>query len=33
MYFIANVADDKSSSGSCSGSMLIKSVKVWQAPA
>ena len=33
MYFIANVADDKVGSGSCSGSMLIKSVMVWQPPA
>ena len=33
MYFIANVADDKPGAGSCTGSMLIKSVKVWQPPA
>ena len=33
MYFIANLADDKSGAGSCTGSMLIKSVKVWQPPA
>lgn len=30
MYLIANVADTSSSVGSCSGTMLIKSVKVWQ---
>jgi beta-glucanase (GH16 family) len=30
MYFIANVADDKASPGSCTGTMIIKSVKVWQ---
>jgi len=30
MYFIANLADDNTSAGSCSGSLLIKSVEVWQ---
>lgn len=30
MYFIANVADDNVSPGSCTGTMIIKSVKVWQ---
>jgi beta-glucanase (GH16 family) len=30
MYFIANVADDDASPGSCTGTMIIKSVKVWQ---
>ena len=32
MYFIANLADDVGGPGSCSGTMLIKSVKVWQPP-
>jgi beta-glucanase (GH16 family) len=30
MYLIANVADTNSRPGTCSGTMLIKSVKVWQ---
>jgi beta-glucanase (GH16 family) len=30
MYLIANVADDNTGPGSCSGSLDIKSVKVWQ---
>ncbi len=30
MYLIANLADDDTSPGSCSGSLLIKSVEVWQ---
>lgn len=30
MYFIANLADDNTSPGACSGSLLIKSVQVWQ---
>jgi beta-glucanase (GH16 family) len=30
MYLIANLADDNADPGSCSGSLLIKSVKVWQ---
>jgi len=30
MYFIANLADDDTSPGTCSGSLLIKSVQVWQ---
>jgi beta-glucanase (GH16 family) len=30
MYFIANVADDDVSPGGCTGTMIIKSVKVWQ---
>jgi beta-glucanase (GH16 family) len=30
MYLIANLADDSAAPGSCSGSMLIKSIKVWQ---
>jgi beta-glucanase (GH16 family) len=30
MYFIANLADDDTSPGSCSGSLLVKSVEVWQ---
>jgi hypothetical protein len=29
MYFIANVADDVSGPGSCSGTMLVQSVKIW----
>jgi beta-glucanase (GH16 family) len=29
MYFIANIADDASGPGSCSGTMLVKSVKIW----
>ena len=33
MYFIANLAVDDASPGGCSGSLLIKSVKVWQPPA
>ena len=33
MYFIANLADDNTSPGGCSGSLLIKSVEVWQQPA
>jgi beta-glucanase (GH16 family) len=32
MYLIANLADDNTSPGTCSGSLLIKSVKVWQPP-
>ena len=30
MYFIANVADDDASPGGCTGTMIVKSVKVWQ---
>jgi beta-glucanase (GH16 family) len=30
MYLIANLADTNSRPGNCSGTMLIKSVKVWQ---
>jgi beta-glucanase (GH16 family) len=30
MYLIANLADDSLTPGSCSGSMVIKSIKVWQ---
>jgi beta-glucanase (GH16 family) len=30
MYFIANVADDDAGPGGCTGTMMIKSVKVWQ---
>jgi beta-glucanase (GH16 family) len=30
MYLIANLADDVTSPGGCSGSLLIKSVRVWQ---
>lgn len=30
MYFIANVADDSTATGACSGTMQIQSVKVWQ---
>jgi beta-glucanase (GH16 family) len=30
MYFIANVADDDAGPGGCTGTMIIKSVKVWQ---
>lgn len=30
MYLIANLADDDTGVGSCSGSLLIKSVEVWQ---
>lgn len=30
MYLVANLADDSVSPGACSGTMLIKSVKVWQ---
>jgi beta-glucanase (GH16 family) len=33
MYFIANLADDDASPGGCSGSLLVKSVEVWQQPA
>lgn len=29
MYFIANVADDVSGPGSCTGTMLVQSVKIW----
>lgn len=32
MYLIANLAVDDATAGGCSGSMLIKSVKVWQPP-
>lgn len=32
MYLIANLAVDDASPGGCSGSLLIKSVKVWQPP-
>jgi beta-glucanase (GH16 family) len=32
MYFIANLAVDNASTGGCSGSLLIKSVKIWQPP-
>src|ERR1700722_8804737 len=32
MYFIANLADDVAGTGTCSGTLLIKSVKVWQPP-
>lgn len=32
MYLIANLAVDNASPGGCSGSLLIKSVKVWQPP-
>lgn len=30
MYLIMNVADTSTAAGTCSGSMLIKAVKVWQ---
>ena len=30
MYFIANVAVDDTSPGGCAGTMILKSVKVWQ---
>jgi beta-glucanase (GH16 family) len=30
MYIVANVADTSTAANSCSGTMLIKSVKVWQ---
>jgi beta-glucanase (GH16 family) len=30
MYFIANVADDSTDQGACTGTMQIQSVKVWQ---
>jgi hypothetical protein len=31
MYFVANLADYQvSATGGCAGSLLIKSVKVWQ---
>lgn len=30
MYLIANLADDIAGAGACSGSLLIKSVEVWQ---
>jgi beta-glucanase (GH16 family) len=30
MYLIANLADDVTGAGACSGSLLIKSVEVWQ---
>lgn len=30
MYFIANVADDSTAAGACTGTMRIQSVKVWQ---
>jgi beta-glucanase (GH16 family) len=29
MYFIANLADTTTKAGACTGSLLIKSVKVW----
>lgn len=32
MYLIANLADDVAGAGTCSGTMRIKSVKVWQPP-
>lgn len=32
MYLIADLAVDNASPGGCSGSLLIKSVKVWQPP-
>jgi beta-glucanase (GH16 family) len=32
MYLIANLAVDNASLGGCSGTLLIKSVKVWQSP-
>lgn len=30
MYLVMNVADTSTAAGTCSGSMLVKSVKVWQ---
>jgi beta-glucanase (GH16 family) len=30
MYFIANVADDSTAKGACTGTMEIQSIKVWQ---
>lgn len=30
MYFLANVADDSTATGACTGTMEISSVKVWQ---
>jgi beta-glucanase (GH16 family) len=30
MYFIANVADDSTAAGACTGTMQIQSIKVWQ---
>jgi hypothetical protein len=32
MYLIANIADDVVGPGTCTGTMFIKSVKVWQPP-
>lgn len=32
MYLIANLADDDATPGGCTGSLLIKSVKVWEPP-
>jgi beta-glucanase (GH16 family) len=32
MYFIANLADDVAGPGTCTGTLHIKSVKVWQPP-
>lgn len=32
MYLITNLADDVAGAGTCSGTMRIKSVKVWQPP-
>ena len=30
MFFIANVADDSTAAGACTGTMQIQSVKVYQ---
>jgi beta-glucanase (GH16 family) len=32
MYLVANLAVDDATTGGCSGSVLIKSVQVWQPP-
>jgi hypothetical protein len=32
MYLIANLAVDNAQAGGCSGSLQVKSVKIWQPP-
>jgi hypothetical protein len=30
MYLLLDLADENNSPGSCSGTMLVKSVKIWE---
>jgi hypothetical protein len=32
MYLLLDLADDSNAAGSCTGTMNVKSVKIWKAP-